>query len=190
MSNVLFKEQVSGERLKSLNPMRVVAFKAKDGRQRFLDFEFRQVWNQGRVMSLLVSVSDITEKAGLASELAQIKDAANVEVESLLSILDSDPEVVVSFLESCRRNRLRLVNSQLKKFGVPLDEVGQGLELARDLRAPDDGDKRPGGLLEGLAGNRSSSFFMRNPAPRVLMCPVIPTFEAWLRWALPKASSM
>lgn len=134
--NVLFKEQVSGERLKSLNPMRVVAFKAKDGRQRFLDFEFQQVWNQGRVMSLLVSVSDITEKAGLASELAQIKDAANVEVESLLSILDGDPEVVVSFLETAD-NRLRLVNSQLKKFGVsetngrPL--VGQLLALVSDV---------------------------------------------------------
>lgn len=48
----------------------------------------------------LVSVSDITEKAGLASELAQVKDAANVEVESLLSILDCDPEVVVNFLET------------------------------------------------------------------------------------------
>jgi len=32
----------------------------------------------------------------------------------------------------------------------PVDQVGQGLELARHLRAPDDGDQGTRGLLEGL----------------------------------------
>lgn len=152
--SVLFSQQVSAERLKTLNPMRVVAFRTKNGKQRFLDFEFQQVWIDGRVASLLVSVSDITEKAGLASELARIKDTAKVEVESLLSILDHDPQTVITFLGTAD-NRLRLINSQLKKFGVSdasgRQLIGQLLALVADVV------KSSGGLgLHAIHGSAQS----------------------------------
>lgn len=107
-------------------------------------------------MSLLVSVSDITEKAGLASELAQIKDAANVEVESLLSILDSDPGGG-EFPGSCRQPLATDPNSQLKKFGVSETGAANGRWLGSLLALVSDVVKSSGALgLHAIHGSAQS----------------------------------
>ena len=134
---LMFSEQVSPELLGKLNPLRVFELKTADGGRRFLDVEFRPVHRGKRVECLLVSVSDITEKAGLADELARVRQTARIEVESLLSMLDHDPTRVGRFFEMAGQ-RLRIVNSQLRKFGASgasgAQLIAQIAAIANDIR--------------------------------------------------------
>lgn len=114
--DLLFNRKVKPALLEELNPLREVALKTQEGRRKgpsHLAFEFTQVQENGEVSALLVTVTDISRQMQLARELAVTEARAGSEVESLLAVLDQDPEQVNDFLQA-GNTRLNLVNQALQ----------------------------------------------------------------------------
>lgn len=114
--DLLFNRKVKPALLEELNPLREVALKTQEGRRKgpsHLAFEFTQVQENGEVSALLVTVTDISRQMQLARELAVTEARAGSEVESLLAVLDQDPEQVRDFLQA-GDTRLNLVNQALQ----------------------------------------------------------------------------
>ena len=113
---LLFNRKVKPALLEELNPLREVTLKQQDGRRKgpsHLAFEFTQVQQNSEVGALLVTVTDISRQMQLAQDLAGAEARAGSEVESLLSVLDQDPEQVRDFLQAGEA-RLGLVNQALQ----------------------------------------------------------------------------
>ncbi len=100
--DLLFNESIKGNLLGQLNPLDEVALRpqAEGAREeRHLNFEFTQVRREDKVIAVLVSVHDISEKVRLRKDLAGAEEQARSDVELLLAALDQDHALIHSFLE-------------------------------------------------------------------------------------------
>ncbi len=159
--SLLFNEKVKPRLMRQLNPLRQIEFCRRDGETRYLDFEFQQVLQNGRVAFLLVSVSDITEKVLLEKELAGAEARIKSEVESLLAVLDQDPLLVSSFLDEAQQ-RLQQINLALQQV-APSAQAYQQLvnQIARTVH----GIKGEAGALGLLPVEKAAHAFENTLAP-------------------------
>ncbi len=91
--DLLFSERVEESLIGSLNPLdRVqVRLPTETGRveERYLEFSFRRVFDADRLLHLLVSVNDVTDRVRLGEELETLKENQDQQTERMLELLVS-----------------------------------------------------------------------------------------------------
>jgi HPt (histidine-containing phosphotransfer) domain-containing protein/ATP-dependent Clp protease adapter protein ClpS len=114
--DLLFNQRMKEGLLRQLNPLSEAALLSASGLSAsHLSFQFDQIREDGKVVALLVSVSDISQTIRLTAELAGAEARAAHEVSLLLGVLEHDPRTVSAFLERACES-LQTVNDELQAF--------------------------------------------------------------------------
>jgi two-component system, chemotaxis family, sensor kinase CheA len=115
---VLWLERTNEKLVKSINPLGEVEIHLDtgDGKfgTRYLQFEFHRVRVDGRIMQVMVAVSDVSSRVELARELQGAQSKAQAQVDTLLGILHIDPVQLASFL-SDSNTAMKMINSVLRE---------------------------------------------------------------------------
>ena len=115
---MLWSERTRENLVKSINPLQEVevSFESGAGSQetRWLEFDFHRVKNQGKLVHLLVSVNDVTQRVRLARELAESREKAQSQVDTLLGVLHVNPQQLRSFLSDSDA-AMKMVNAMLRE---------------------------------------------------------------------------
>ncbi len=104
---LLFSERVEESLIGSLNPLDRVAVRlpTESGRieDRYLEFSFRRVFDDTRLLHLLVAVNDVTDRVRLSEEVDNLKSNQDQHTERMLELLVSllklDPSVLDQTLD-------------------------------------------------------------------------------------------
>ena len=114
---VLWSERTKENLVRSINPLQEieVSFDTGSGAQEshWLEFDFHRVRSDGRLVSLLVSVNDVTARVQLARELAESQEKAQTQLDTLLGVLHVDVHQLRSFLADSAA-AMKMVNSILR----------------------------------------------------------------------------
>jgi two-component system chemotaxis sensor kinase CheA len=115
---VLWSERTRENLVKSINPLQEVEinFEGNSGSQetRWLEFDFHRVKTDGKLVNLLVSVNDVTQRVRLARELAESREKAQSQVDTLLGVLHVNPQQLRSFLGDSDA-AMKMVNAMLRE---------------------------------------------------------------------------
>ena len=114
---VLWSERTKENLVKSINPLQEVevSFDTGGGQEtRWLEFDFHRVKNDGKLVNLLVSVNDVTQRVRLARELAESREKAQSQVDTLLGVLHVNPQQLRSFLGDSDA-AMKMVNAMLRE---------------------------------------------------------------------------
>ncbi len=115
---VLWSERTRENLVKSINPLQEVevTFEGAGGQQetRWLEFDFHRVKTDGKLVNLLVSVNDVTQRVRLARELAESREKAQSQVDTLLGVLHVNPQQLRSFLGDSDA-AMKMVNAMLRE---------------------------------------------------------------------------
>lgn len=117
--DVLWSERTKENLVKSINPLQEVEVSFDGGNggleTRWLEFDFHRVRNSaGKIQSLLVSVNDVTARVQLARELAESREKAQSQLDTLLGVLHLDPQQLRSFLDDSDA-AMKMVNAILRE---------------------------------------------------------------------------
>ncbi|MBQ9259192.1 MAG: Hpt domain-containing protein [Neisseriaceae bacterium] len=114
----LFNQRIKPKLINDLNPLHRISVEVDDmngfRQQRYLDFQFSRVYDGNDIARILVSVSDITAAVRLEERLAQEREQNDLQMETLTSVLNIEPDLVSSFLSSVRQCMDR-INASLKE---------------------------------------------------------------------------
>ena len=103
----LFNQRIKPKLITDLNPLHRIPVEVDDlngfKQERFLDFQFSRVYEGDEIARILVSVSDITAAVRLEERLAQEREQNDMQMETLTSVLNIEPDLVSSFLSSVRQ---------------------------------------------------------------------------------------
>ena len=114
---VLWSERTKENLVKSINPLQEVevSFDTGGGQEtRWLEFDFHRVRSDGKLVHLLVSVNDVTQRVRLARELAESREKAQSQVDTLLGVLHVNPQQLRSFLSDSDA-AMKMVNAMLRE---------------------------------------------------------------------------
>jgi len=114
---VLWSERTKENLVKSINPLQEVevSFDTGGGQEtRWLEFDFHRVRSEGKLVNLLVSVNDVTQRVRLARELAESREKAQSQVDTLLGVLHVNPQQLRSFLSDSDA-AMKMVNAMLRE---------------------------------------------------------------------------
>ncbi|MBS0396085.1 MAG: Hpt domain-containing protein, partial [Proteobacteria bacterium] len=114
---VLWSERTKENLVKSINPLQEVeiSFDSGAGQEtRWLEFDFHRVKSDGKLVNLLVSVNDVTQRVRLARELAESREKAQSQVDTLLGVLHVNPTQLRSFLSDSDA-AMKMVNAMLRE---------------------------------------------------------------------------
>ncbi len=121
---LLWGERANENLIRSINPLAEVEvhFDRGDGGRdlRYLEFDFHRVKGDQGVHHVLVSVNDVTSRVLMARELKESQANAEAQMDTLLGLLQVDPQQLVSFLDDTGA-ALSQVNNVLK---VPARDDG------------------------------------------------------------------
>ena len=121
---LLWGERANENLIRSINPLAEVEvhFDRGDGGRdlRYLEFDFHRVKGDQGVHHVLVSVNDVTSRVLMARELKASQANAQAQMDTLLGLLQVDPQQLVSFLDDTGA-ALSQVNNVLK---VPARDDG------------------------------------------------------------------
>jgi len=114
---LMFEDHVEPSLIQSLNPLNVVEMHIAQAKGKFetkyYSFQFFPVEKEGKLLHILVSIIDISERIQLENELDKSRKQSSQEVELLLSILHIKPELLASGLSSTEKG-LSEINLILK----------------------------------------------------------------------------
>jgi signal transduction histidine kinase/PAS domain-containing protein len=114
---LLWGERANENLIRSINPLAEVEvhFERADGGRdlRYLQFDFHRVKGEEGVRHLLVSVNDVTSRVLLARELKDSQANAQGQMDTMLGLLQVDPQQLSSFLDDTGAT-LAQVNNVLK----------------------------------------------------------------------------
>ncbi|MEO0447484.1 MAG: ATP-binding protein, partial [Verrucomicrobiota bacterium] len=133
--DLFFDENKREKSLMDLNPLNEVeiSFPKPDGSfdHRVLEFLFNRILDHdGKVRSLFVEVSDITEQATLAGELRQAEKKKERQLQLIMGAMNVERNALVEFIQLARR-QLEVINRILKEddtFLVQADQPGSQLQ--------------------------------------------------------------
>jgi two-component system, chemotaxis family, sensor kinase CheA len=115
---VLWQERTRENLVRSINPLHEVEVSFDNGNggheTRYLEFDFHRVKSEGRLTSILVSVSDVTQRVQLARELAEAREKAQNQLDTLLGILHLNPQQLQSFLDDSDVS-VKMINAILRE---------------------------------------------------------------------------
>jgi two-component system chemotaxis sensor kinase CheA len=99
--NVLWSERTKENLVRSINPLGEVevSFDTEDGiSTHYLEFDFHRVRTGSEISHVLVSVSDVSARVALATELRGAQDKTQAQIDTLLGLMQVDPDQLASFL--------------------------------------------------------------------------------------------
>lgn len=114
---VLWSERTRENLVKSINPLQEVEVSFDTGgaqETRWLEFDFHRVKSDSKLVNLLVSVSDVTQRVRLARELAESREKAQSQVDTLLGVLHVNAQQLRSFLSDSDA-AMKMVNAMLRE---------------------------------------------------------------------------
>jgi two-component system chemotaxis sensor kinase CheA len=116
--DVLWSERTKENLVKSINPLQEVEVSFDNGigghETRWLEFDFHRVRRDGKLTALLVSVNDVTQRVQLARELAESREKAQSQLDTLLGVLHLDPQQLRSFLDDSDA-AMKMINAILRE---------------------------------------------------------------------------
>jgi HPt (histidine-containing phosphotransfer) domain-containing protein len=113
---LLLGNRVKEVLITSLNPLNQVEVRDTEsgGALRYLNFHFNRAFDEeGKISHLLVTVQDVTELVRLTEQLEAAKGQAQIEVEALLKLLNTDSALLQQFLDNVNKG-LTEINQQLQ----------------------------------------------------------------------------
>lgn len=115
---ILWSERTKENLVRSINPLQEVEVSFDSGsgghETRWLEFDFHRVRRDGKLASLLVSVNDVTQRVQLARELADSREKAQSQLDTLLGVLHLDPQQLRSFLDDSDA-AMKMINAILRE---------------------------------------------------------------------------
>ena len=130
--NLFYREDINSSLIKDLNPLSKVelSFVSEEGNYitKFFSFSFSRVYDiENKITSILTTVVDITEKVYLEKELAHSQKASEQQLELLTDILNTDSNIVNSFLSRCF-TEYKNINTHLKRTARTKESLLQNLD--------------------------------------------------------------
>jgi signal transduction histidine kinase len=115
---LLWTDRVNARLVKNLNPLSEVEVHFDDGsggfETQYLQFDFNRVKQDGKLLHILVTVTDVTQRVLLARELEESQTQSKEQLDLLLSILHVEPSQLLAFLEDTDTS-MKMVNTILKE---------------------------------------------------------------------------
>jgi signal transduction histidine kinase len=115
---LLWTDRVNERLIKNLNPLNEVEVHFDDGnggfQTHYLQFDFNRVRRDGKLLHILVTVTDVTQRVLLARELEESQTHSREQLDLLLSILHVEPSQLLAFLEDTDTS-MKMVNTILKE---------------------------------------------------------------------------
>ncbi|WP_096086896.1 ATP-binding protein [Agaribacterium haliotis] len=117
---LLFRPNVKDNLIKDLNPLTEVELNIPDKEggysTRYLSFDFSRVAGEENKNTVLVTVTDVTRSVELARELAEEKERSEQQMETLTSILHTEPKTLKRFIQDAF-DSFSKINEVLKDQG-------------------------------------------------------------------------
>ncbi len=110
---VLFNADIEETLIGDLNPLSKLSIYA-DQQEKILSFHFRRVYEQGKIIHLLVTINDITEREQLSQALSFAEQKHAHEMSLLLELLHLDPKRLGYFLTTLESELIE-INTLLQK---------------------------------------------------------------------------
>lgn len=124
--NQLFNKKVKANLINDLNPLSRIKVEVNDFNgfhvTRYLDFKFSRVYYGKEIERILVSVNDITNAVHLEERLAQEREQNDQQIEMLATILNTDPRLMESFVNTVK-SCIGRTNNTLKSPGKSTPEL-------------------------------------------------------------------
>jgi signal transduction histidine kinase len=115
---LLWTDRVNERLVRNLNPLNEVEVHFDDGnggfQTHYLQFDFNRVRQDGKLLHILVTVTDVTQRVLLARELEESQTHSKEQLDLLLSILHVEPSQLLAFLEDTDTS-MKMVNTILKE---------------------------------------------------------------------------
>lgn len=131
--NQLFKKRIKANLITDLNPLNKIKVEVDDLAgykvSKFLNFKFKRVYTGKNISRVLVSVSDITNSVVLEERLAQEREQNDQQIEMLTTILNTDPVLMKSFMNTVKVC-VDKVNNVLK---IPSKSESELQEKTKDI---------------------------------------------------------
>ncbi len=138
---LMFRNDVDEESLQALNPLSEIEMSFSSDnengiRTKYLLFNFKRIYENGQVVNLIATVSDITEQVILERKLKQTEKRTQNQMEWLVNILHLEPVLLYEFIEGAE-NELNYIDSLLKrgggngKFLFVLEEIYRSVNMIK-----------------------------------------------------------
>ncbi len=115
--NVLWSERTKENLVRTINPLGEVevSFDTEDGiSTQYLEFDFHRVRTGAEISHVLVSVSDVSARVALAAELRGAQEKTQAQIDTLLGLLQVDPDQLASFLGDSDAS-IQMINAILRE---------------------------------------------------------------------------
>jgi len=101
-----FDHSVDENSLGLLNPLSQIKVEFKTGKinahNKYLTFDFRRIFSNNQISTIIVSVNDISQQILLEKSLAESKEQNKKHMEWLFTILNVDSQMLEEFMKSCK----------------------------------------------------------------------------------------
>lgn len=116
---VLLTGNVKESLVQSLNPLNEIKVKSED-KEKYLSMYFNRIKKHGEIVSLLVTIQDITKQVIISRELKESKNLARREIEAILSTISQNKANLLVFLEHMH-NTINQINNTLQNIHDGID---------------------------------------------------------------------
>jgi len=138
---LMFDVNIDEENISELNPLTMIELNFKQTNQfltitKYADFKFKRVCVNKVIVSLIVTVNDITEQVQLEKRLLESQEQSKRQMEWLLNLLHVEPSLIQEFIESAQ-NEINDINLTLKmsadktNYHDILDKIYRSVHLVK-----------------------------------------------------------
>jgi len=122
---LLFQPKTSSKQLDKFNPLKSIEvtlnWDGKSFASKHLGFDFKRIIANNEIVSILITVMDVTEKVSLENELKRSAEGRERQVNLILEIIQSDRSELEIFLGKAEKE-LDEINKSLQTAGVHSDK--------------------------------------------------------------------
>ena len=122
--DLLFQPKTSSKQLEKFNPLKSIEVTLNwDGKSfvsKHLGFDFKRIETGGKIISVLITVMDVTDKVALENELKRSAEGKERQAELVLEITQSDRKELEIFLGKTEKE-LDQINETLRNSGISSD---------------------------------------------------------------------
>lgn len=122
---VLLTGNIKESLVQSLNPLNEIKIKSATSKEKYLSMFFNRIKKNGQVVSLLVTIQDITKQVIISRELKEAKNLVRKEIEAILDTVSQNKANLLIFLSN--------MDSTIQQINSTLQNVHSGLDYRKEL---------------------------------------------------------
>lgn len=122
---VLLTGNIKEALVQSLNPLNEIKIKSGQDNEKYLSMFFNRIKKNGQVISLLVTIQDITKQVIISRELKEAKNLARREIEAILNTVSQNKGNLMIFLEN--------MESTITQINSTLQNIHDGMDYRKEL---------------------------------------------------------